>query len=67
MSSSTGCQFTENYSWYNFLPTDSQTTENLYTSTNLKKTYTAYFTYCQGLDLVSGPACGGSNYATIVT
>jgi len=49
-SSDTGCQFVENYSWYNFISVTSDS--SAYTSTDLTNGATAYFTYCQTLSNV---------------
>lgn len=58
------CQFTYDYSWYNFIPTTDVTTPQFYNSDgdNAK----AYFTYCQSLDNTATPSCSSSNWASVL-
>lgn len=65
MSSTTGCQFVEDYSWYNYIDTNSNAPQ-YYEATDSNTTATAYFTYCQGLQNTNAAQCATTNnYASI--
>lgn len=62
LSAETGCQFVENYSWYNFISTGAIAYEAIDSTTQA----TAYFSYCQDLSNTNATSCAGSNvYAAI--
>jgi len=45
-SADTGCQFTSDFSWYSFVPSNSSVWGQVYTSTDTSTGSSAYFTYC---------------------
>jgi len=60
------CQFTYDYSWYNFIPTTDITTPTYYESKgDTGVNANAYFTYCQNLDNTDVPACSTSAWASV--
>jgi len=62
-SSTTGCQFVEDYSWYNYVNLSSD--NSAYTSKDTTNDATAYFTYCQYLSNVDSAVCSGDYFASI--
>jgi len=68
LSADTGCQFVENYSWYNFINTSTAGSAIAYESIDTSTQATAYFTYCQNLANTNATSCatsGSTVYAAI--
>jgi hypothetical protein len=62
LSSTTGCQFVEDYSWYNFISTGA----TAYKSEDSANSAIAYFSYCQQLSNTNATSCQDSGvYAAI--
>lgn len=62
------CQFTYDFSWYSFIPTETLSTPAYYdSSTTTGLSATAYFTYCQDLQNTASPtSCSGTVWAAIL-
>jgi hypothetical protein len=46
LNAETGCQFTANFAWYSFVPSNSENYGEVYSSTDAATAAEAYFTYC---------------------